>query len=91
MLTPRASSAPICYLSQVLISVSLSPYFVFKGTMNKYKYKYDTNPVGLLMEQTVNKDTTPEFVMVEETGPSHAPVYGYQVTIFPFLFASLTP
>ena len=87
MLTPRASSAPICYLSQVLISVPLSPYFVFKGTMNKY----DTNPVGLLLEKTVNRDTTPEFVMVEESGPSHAQVYGYQVTIFPFLFASLTP
>ena len=53
--------------------------------------KYDTNPVGLLMEQTVNRDTIPEFVIVEESGPSHAPVFGYQVTIFPFLFASLTP
>ena len=53
--------------------------------------KYDTNPVGLLLEKTVNRDTTPEFVMVEESGPSHAQVYGYQVTIFPFLFASLTP
>ena len=43
LLTPRASSAPICYLSQVLISVSLSPYFVLRAPsgiedyLNNYK------------------------------------------------------
>lgn len=42
---------------------------------------YYNNPVSCLYERFAQQVAKPRFILVEESGPSHAPTYGYQVPI----------